>query len=207
MSLKTSFGLLALLSLTVSLVPAHLAAQDAPSVADAARRARQQKQASAKPATVITDDTLHPAPATPAAPDSNAAPATPPAPGDVSAAVPPAAPGNASNPETAAQPNAKQADTAAEDADKKAKADALRQQIAEAQQRVNLLQREITLEQENFYRSPDYAHDKEGKEKLSSLQDELQQRQAELSDLKSQLADLGVPETPSGAAPPAQPQP
>lgn len=40
----------------------HLTAQEpsAPSVAEAARKAREQKQSAAKPAKVITDDTLHP---------------------------------------------------------------------------------------------------------------------------------------------------
>ena len=54
-----------------------LTAQDSQdtSVAEAARRAREQKKASTKPATVITNDTLSPAPV-PAT-----SPTTPPAPG------------------------------------------------------------------------------------------------------------------------------
>src|SRR5271157_5503215 len=53
-----------------------LAAQDSQdtSVAEAARRAREQKKASAKPATVITNDTLTPAPSSAPA-TTSAAPA------------------------------------------------------------------------------------------------------------------------------------
>ena len=53
-----------LLFAALSFFTLGVAAQDEPSVADAARRARQQKQASAKPSSVITNDTLAPAPAT-----------------------------------------------------------------------------------------------------------------------------------------------
>src|SRR5208282_5832965 len=56
-----------------------LVAQDSQdtSVAEAARRSREQKKASAKPAPIITDDTLTPAPTSAPA----AAPAAAPAPG------------------------------------------------------------------------------------------------------------------------------
>src|SRR5271157_1891787 len=69
-----------------------LVAQDSQdtSVAEAARRSREQKKATAKPAPIITDDTLSPAPAT--------SPATPPA-GQQSTVTPPgaAAPAGTSN--------------------------------------------------------------------------------------------------------------
>jgi len=192
----------ALLAAGVSLFALSLAAQDAPSVAEAARRAREQKKASTKPATVITDDTLHPSTATPATPGPNVA--SSPAPGQAESAAP------------AALENTAAAEGAApsEGAEKKAKVDALKQQIAQAQIRVNMLQREIALAQDNLYRNPDYVHDTAGKEKLASLQDDLQQGQTELADLKAKITDLGgsaeePKETapPAASAPPAQPQP
>src|SRR6516165_12826224 len=56
-----------LLIAAASFLAVGVRAQDEPSVADAARRSRQQKQASAKPSSVITNDTLRPAPTTAAA--------------------------------------------------------------------------------------------------------------------------------------------
>src|SRR6516225_4070148 len=66
-----------LLIAAASFLALGVRAQDEPSVADAARRARQQKQASAKPSSVVTNDTLRPAP-TPA-PAPSALPADAPA--------------------------------------------------------------------------------------------------------------------------------
>src|SRR5277367_6331873 len=72
----------ALMGLATAALSLPLFAQDSStgSVAEAARSARAQKKAAAKPATVITDDTLKPAPSTPssaAAPaDNTSAPAT-----------------------------------------------------------------------------------------------------------------------------------
>ena len=51
-----------LLIAAATFVALGVRAQDEPSVADAARRSRQQKQAPAKPSSVITNDTLRPAP-------------------------------------------------------------------------------------------------------------------------------------------------
>src|ERR1700676_3585228 len=69
--------------LAASLLPAAVLAQsqDDQSVADAARRARDQKKPPAKPAKVITNEDIKPAaqtgPATSASPDAAAAPAAP----------------------------------------------------------------------------------------------------------------------------------
>jgi len=202
----------ALLAAGVSLFALSLAAQDAPSVAEAARRAREQKKASTKPATVITDDTLHPSTATPATPGPNVAPSS--APGQAESAAPAALENTAAAEGAAPSEGAEKAQASSDDAEKKTKVDALKQQIAQAQMRVNMLQREIALAQDNLYRNPDYVHDTAGKEKLASLQDDLQQGQTELADLKAKIADLGgsaeePKETapPAVPAPPAQPQP
>src|SRR3974377_354639 len=79
-----------LLFAALSFFTLGVAAQDEPSVADAARRARQQKQASAKPSSVITNDTLAPAPNPPASPASSAAPSESANPAPPSAPVDPA---------------------------------------------------------------------------------------------------------------------
>lgn len=195
MSRKMILSFPALCFLALTFFPARLAAQDAPSVAEAARRAREQKKASAKPATIITDDTLHPASATPATPGSDVAPAPAPAQADSSAPAP-------------AQEGGKP-ETASND-EKKEKLAALKKQLADLQERVNVLQREIALEQDNFYRNPDYVHDTAGKQKLDALRDDLQQQESELSDLKAKMAELdsgdSKPASSTGPETPAPPQ-
>lgn len=169
------------------------------SVADAARRAREQKKAAAKqPAPVITDDTLKPsapaaqaasAPAAQAAADSTSAP-------DVGAAKAPAGQSAPASP--------------AEDADQKAKASAeltaLKKQLAEAQKNLELVQRELGLEQDNVYSKPNYASDTAGKAKLDDLRQQITDKQQSVEALKTRLAALldsmGSAAPPAPAAPP-----
>jgi chemotaxis protein histidine kinase CheA len=194
MSIKLVLRSLAILALFSTCGSLRLAAQDAPSVAEAARRAREKKQAATKPTTVITDDTLHPRPAVPAGEADANAPATHTAAGTAAPAE-----GNVAESAPKKQPSE------AEDAEKKEKLEALKREIAEKQESVNLLQREITLEQSNFYRNPDYSHDTAGKAKIDAMQSDLQQQQSALADLKAKFADMGGVEGPKTPAP-AQPQ-
>jgi hypothetical protein len=169
MSGKAFLRSLALVIATVSLFSVRLAAQDAPSVAEAARRAREQKQNAAKPTRVITDDTLMPAPtpSMPAPPENSAAQS-----------------------DSAAAPAGKPAESAEDEAKKKEEIEALKREIADKQQSVNLLQREISLAQDTFYSNPDHDHDKAGKEKLDFMQSDAKQQRAELAELQGKLADL-----------------
>jgi len=172
-----------------------LAAQESQdtSVADAARHAREQKKASAKPATVITNDTLSPAPAT--------SPATPPTPGaEVTTSTgqqPPAATSDAS---------AKTAPATPEDAEEKKKQiDSLKQELARLQDEVDLAQRSLSLDQDAFYTKPDSSNDKDGKAKLDAAVAELKSKQDDLAQLKAKLADLGFVEEPKTPAAPPKP--
>src|SRR5579871_1280860 len=115
---------------------------DPGSVADAARKAREQKKASAKPATVITDDNIKPAVAntklgTVSTSDGGNAPAAPDANAADSAAAAPAA-------ENGAAPAASSpaATAAADDEEKKKQVQSLQQQIADKQNEVDTAQRE-----------------------------------------------------------------
>lgn len=184
MSPKIILRALALTLAAGSFAAIHLAAQDAPSVAEAARRARQQKQDAAKPAKVIDNDAIPPSP-------NAAAPAVPPA-----ASAP--TPGTASNSSTASRSVGNDGD----EAQKKAEIESLKQQIADKKEKINLQQRELALAQDTFLSNADHAHDKAGKDKLDSMQATLSQLQSELSDLEAKLAALGpepetkAPETP-----------
>jgi hypothetical protein len=176
-----SVGLLILGGFLLAL---NLPAQDpAPSVTEAARRARAQKKKAPKPAPIVTDDTLHPSVTTPAHPAVETAP-----PADPSAS------------ESATNPDSKEA-AAAVDKEKKEKAEieALKQRIAEQKKTVKLAEREINLQQDTFYSNPDYAHDNAGKDKLDAMKTDLQQKQDALADLQSKLAALGATEDSTSA--------
>lgn len=183
MSPKMLLRSLAMLLVALSLVAVTLAAQDAPSVAEAARRARQQKQDAAKPAHVIDNDSLPPSHTDSA--DSSAAvpsaPATPPA--DANAPAP--------ADKAAATPGSGTAEGDADEDRKKAEIAALKQQIADLKEKVNLQQRDIALSQDSFLSNPDHDRDKAGKEKLDSMNADLTQLQSQLADLLTKLNELG----------------
>jgi hypothetical protein len=182
------------------------------SVADAARRAREQKKAADKqPSPVITNDTLKPAapvadtPAVAPAPtqSSEAAPApsstaSAPSPTDSSgsadakAALPPG------SPSAGADPKAKDSPEVARE----------KQQLADAQKELDLLQRELSLEQDNVYSKPNSASDTAGKAKLDDLTQQLAGQQQTVEALKARLeALLGSAGNAAPAKPSAPPQP
>ena len=180
------------------------------SVAEAARKAREQKKTSAKPSTVITNDTLKPAtPATvqqaPAAAEST--PGT-----DAAANSGTATNGGASAPSGATVASGATADAAnaaqpakgpseAEIAQKKAKIEALKQDVADKAHEVDLQQRELTLANENFYSRPDFSKDPDGKAKLDAMQSDLGQKKDQLAQLKAKLKELAPDADQKPAAP------
>ena len=153
--------------------------QDSQSVAEAARRARDKKKDSAKPAKVITDDTL----------DVKK--------GDVQSAV-------AEEPKIAGAPGAANqsangtANPAASDAKTQAaQDDKLKKEIAAAKERLkdalgdlDLLQRENRLDQDTYYSQPNFAGDTAGKQKLDDEQQKMSDKRQEIDRLKAKLADL-----------------
>jgi hypothetical protein len=207
----------AILAAAVLPLTALAQSQDAPaqSVADAARRAREQKKAAAKqPAPVITDDTLKPtAPAAQAANAPAQSPEAAPAPAPAPAARPAAdssgapdasaAPAPAGPPAPAANPG---------DTDQKAKDSAelaaLQQQVADAQKGMELLQRELALQQDTYFSNPDHSHDLAGKAKLDAMLEQITDKRQAVDALKTQLAALLASSgTTAPAAPLAPPQP
>jgi len=177
MSPNIALRALALFLAAVSLSAIRLVAQDAPSVAEAARRTRQQKQEAGKPAKVIDNDSLPPSPAaepgTSATAETNSVASTPAASaGDTVAA-------------------AKSGSSDAEEAEKKAQTEALKQQIAEKKEKVDFAQRELTLAQDSYYSNPDHERDTAGKQKLDAMRSDLEQAQSALADLQAQLAHVG----------------
>jgi enamine deaminase RidA (YjgF/YER057c/UK114 family) len=164
--------------------------QDTQSVADAARRARDQKKPPAKPAKVITDEDLKPAPqaspATPASPDAAAANAAP-ASSTSSASAPAAG--------TSPAPDAKDQKESKEVTELKA-------QIKQALDNLNLVLREQSLENDKFYSNTDYVHDTAGKAKLDELIQQASDKQQVLDRLKARLTELLPPQDTTTPAPP-----
>ena len=206
---------LALAALTAAaLIPLSAGAQSqdpqTQSVAEAARRAREQKKAADKqPSPVITNDTLKPAapvPDTPAPAPTQSSEATP-APPSASSAQSPADSSTSADAKPAPAPG-----SPASDADQKAKDSPEvareKQQLAEAQKELDLLQRELALEQDNVYSKPNSASDTAGKAKLDDLTQQLAGQQQTVEALKARLeALLGSAGTAAPARPPAPPQP
>jgi hypothetical protein len=155
------------------------------SVAEAARRAREQKKDAAKPVTVVTNDTLEPAKTeTPGVTQAAVTSAAGAAQGsDLTVAS--ATVGQQGAGGSTGTPAAKE--SPADEAASKAALKALRQEIADKQTEVDLAQRELTLASDDFYSKPDFSQDTGGKAKLDAMQSTVAQKQDELAQLKAKL--------------------
>ena len=161
--------------------------QDSQSVAEAARRSREQKKAQAKPARVITEDDVKPAIPADTAPSPAGVTNAP-------AATAPAAPTPAGSSTT---PDSKD-----EKAPKESKeVTALKEQIKQVQNDLDLLQREQSLEQDSYFANPDYVHNTAGKAKLDALKQQVSDKQQELDGLKARLAELQASQASSTTTP------
>jgi uncharacterized coiled-coil protein SlyX len=148
------------------------------SVAEAARRAREKKQAAAKPAKVITNDDLKPAAPETSSPETAAQPAA-------------GSPQQAGQEQQGAGPAAKATSEGKESKEAKAKElEDLKKQLAAAQSDLDLLQRELALQRDTYYANPDYAHDTDGKAKLDALQIQITDKQQAVEELKTKVAAL-----------------
>lgn len=153
--------------------------QDSQSVAEAARKAREKKKDAAKPAKVITDETL----------DVKK--------GDVQSAVaeePKIARAEDSKAQAAAgAPNATPANAAAKDEKReKLKKDLteLKEQMKQSLMDLDLLQRENRLDQDAYYSQPNYGSDAAGKQKLDDEKQQISSKLEEVARLKTKLGDL-----------------
>jgi len=195
--------------LAIGILPSGLHAQSqdsaAPSVAEAARKAKEQKKNSAKSSHVITDDTIN---LRPASADSG----TTPPPGTVITSAPAASSEKAAAPAAAAPAvsateTTKTADTAADTAavagapsqtapaaddkkEKSAEAKAAKEMLAQLQAELDVLKRELSLDSESYYSNPDYTRDTAGKAKLEELQKIIGDKQVSLEEVKKQVEKL-----------------
>lgn len=170
--------------LAAAMLPAAVFAQSQESVAEAARRAREQKKPAAKPSKVITDDDVKHA----------ASASAEPAPASGAQAPPSAGAGN--QPATAsATPDPKDEKASKELAE-------LKEQVKQVQSDLDLLQRQLSLEQDTYQSNPDYAHDTAGKAKVDGIKLQAGDKQQVLDRLKAHLAELVSSQPATAAAPP-----
>jgi hypothetical protein len=150
-------------------------------VAEAARRARGQKQQQAKATKVWNNDNI------PKSPDGlsvigQASPESQPTSADSSANAPKtAASGDEkkATPAAAAQKSAIESDLAA-----------AKEQLQTLQNDLDILQRKYTLDQQMFYGKPNYAADKAGAASLQDEQDQIDAKQQEMITAQQKIADL-----------------
>jgi len=180
----------AVLSVTLLPAAAFAQSQDSQSVAEAARKARAQKKNTEKAPKVITDETLEvkKGDVQSATAEQPRMPGSPEAPAQPAAAAAPGRP---------AAPAAKDQKESKEVADLKVK-------IKRAQDDLDLLQREQSLENDRYYSQTDYAHDTAGKANLDDLKQQVTDKQQELERLKARLAELQPAQSGAASTPPKQ---
>jgi ribonuclease D len=177
-------------------------------VADAARQARKQKEAAAKPGQVITNDTLEPAqptapvPTTEAQAGTKAAPTTEAGSTEAQAAEGTAAAGES---KPAATTEAKTEQSAKKEEEAKKALEALKQQIREMKSEVDLEQRALSLANEAYYSKPDFSKDVDGKAKLDEMASALGIKKEELEQLLAKLPAGETADEPKPAEAPPQP--
>jgi hypothetical protein len=162
------------------------------SVAEAARKAREQKKTPAKPSTVITNDTLKPV--TPAAVQNATA-------GKESMPGTNAETSSDATADVASAAGAAKGPSEDEIAKKKAEIAALKQEVADKAKEVDLQQRMLALANESYYSRPDFSKDPDGKAKLDTMQSDLAQKKDELAQLKAKLKELAPDADQKPAAP------
>src|SRR6266436_1345893 len=153
-------------------------ADSAPSVAEAARRAREKKKENAKPVRTLTNDDL------PAAPAGDAAAGTAVAKGEDSAA-----PGtNESDGKPAAAVNNEQAKQ--KKAENAAVLERAKKQLATALSELDVMQRKARLDSDSYYSETDYESDKDGKANLDAEAQQISDKKQAVEELKARVAEL-----------------
>jgi hypothetical protein len=154
----------------------------APSVAEAARRAREKKKENAKPVRTLTNDDLPAAPAGDAV--TGTATPTPAAKGED--AVAPAANDGEKKPSAAV--NDEKAKLLK--ANNAAALERAKKQLATALSELDITQRKLALDSDSYYSKTDYASDKDGKANLDAEAQVIDAKKQEVEDLKARVAEL-----------------
>ncbi|HVH50035.1 MAG TPA: hypothetical protein VM781_00090 [Candidatus Bathyarchaeia archaeon] len=152
----------------------------APSVAEAARRAREQKKESGKPVRTLTNDDLPPAPAGDAARDTTANS------DDAGAATP--AVNQGGEKKAAAPANDEQAKRLK--ANNAAALERAKKQLAQFESELDIMQRKAALDSDSYYSKTDFASDTAGKASLDAEAQEIDAKKQDIEDLKARIVEL-----------------
>jgi len=155
----------------------------APSVAEAARRAREKKKENAKPVRTLTNDDL------PAAPAGDAVIGT--------AAPAPAAKGEDAVAPAANDDGEKRPPASANDEKAKlrkeynaAALERAKKQLAQLLSELDIMERKAVLDSDSYYSKTDYASDKEGKANLDAEAQQISDKKQAADELKARVAEL-----------------
>jgi hypothetical protein len=163
------------------------------SVAEAARRAREQKQNASSPAKVISDDDLDAKRVEPG--QQGLTTATP-----QLDTQPPSADAVAVQQEADTRREQAPEGDPVKDTDS-AKIAHLKGELARAEEDLKLSQRDASLAQDTVYAKPDYQHDKAGKAQLDAMQQQIDDLQGKVEQLKTQLAAMEELQKQKGGVP------
>jgi hypothetical protein len=158
---------------------AQQSAAPSATVADAARRAREQRKNSAKSTKIITDDDLDRHVFKPGRGGFNVG-----APPQMETEPPSAEAVAAAEAADKASDEDLQKEAAAQDAD----IARLKLQITQAEKDLDVLRRQFALDQDSYLSKTDYAHDTAGKKNLDKEKQQINDRQEEVERLKTRLA-------------------
>jgi hypothetical protein len=189
MSIRNHFPLIALATAGLLLfgwsetARAQSASDSEPSVAEAARRAREKKKENAKPVRTLTNDDL---PAAPAGDAASGAVSQPPAMNGEDAVKP------AANESGEKKPSASVNDEQAKllKANNAAALERAKKQLAQFESELDIMQRKAALDSDSYYSKTDYASDKEGKANLDAEAQAIDTKKQDIEDLKARVAEL-----------------
>jgi hypothetical protein len=153
----------------------------APSVADAARRAREQKKETAKPARTFTNDNLPvilPAPSNQETAPINAPPDT----------DQPAAP--TSGETNQVQPAPENDEAKQKKAENVAALARAKKDLAQATSELDVLTRKAALDADSYYSKTGFANDKEGKANLDAEAQQINDKKEAVEALKARVTEL-----------------
>jgi hypothetical protein len=161
--------------------PQDATAQQSASVADAARRARDQKKSAAKSSKVITEEDLDQHESKPGQGGFNVM-----APAQLETQPPSAEAVAADQAADKASEEEAKKEAATQDAD----IAKLKLQITQGEKDLDVLQRQLVLDQDSYFSKPDYANDTAGKSTLDNEKQQINGRREEVERLKTRLAAL-----------------
>jgi len=168
--------------LSLALWPPLASAQsqdDHGSVAEAARRAREQKKAAAKPARTLTNDDLPSSPAESVAPAGQAGNA------DQTKTV-----GEQAAPPAEAEPVGDEEAARRKRAKLEAALEQAKAELGESSGAFDVLKRQAALDADTFYSKTDYASDDQGKAKLEAQAQQVNEKKSQVDTLKAKVAAL-----------------